>query len=58
MGLECGGLAAEQVHTPKAIFGVTDEGKSGWSAVSRIGSVVLCQYASDDVFVEFNIKGQ
>ena len=58
VGPECGGLAAEQVHTPKAIFGVTDEGKPGWSAMTWIRPVVLCQYASDNVFTELNIKGQ
>ena len=55
---ECGGLTADQVRTSKAIFGVTDEGKPGRSAIWLIGLVVLSRCASDDVFVELNFKGQ
>ena len=58
MDPECGGLTADQVRTSKAIFGVTDEGKSGRSAIPLIGLVVLSRCASDDVFVDLNFKGQ
>ncbi len=42
MGIEYGGLTAEQIDTPEAILGVTDEGKPRGPAILWIGSVVLC----------------
>ena len=56
VGLKHHGFTPKQVHTPKAVFHVTDEGEPG-GPTSRIWSIFLGENASYDILIDIDAKG-
>jgi hypothetical protein len=53
-----GGLAAEQIATPQAVFRLSEESQPGGTSAIRFRPVMLSQDTANHVLVEFDTKRQ
>ena len=51
------GFNAEQIDTPEAVLGVSDERQPRRTIGARLGSKVFGKHAADDIFVNLDAKG-
>ncbi len=52
VGFEDQGLAAKEADTPQTVLGVSEKSEPGRAICARFWTVVLGQYAADDILVD------
>ena len=58
VGFEDQGLAAEEADTPQTVLRVSEKSEPGRAICARFWTVVLGQYAADDILVDRYVEGQ
>ena len=57
-GFEDQGLAAKEADTPQTVLRVSEKSEPGRAICARLWTVVLGQYAADDILVDRYVEGQ